>query len=112
MKDLWQSVEIFSSATSAIVIAVLACIAKQAHHGWKGARTFLRELIVCIFVGMILGWGLEGSGYSQGLQNAIIAGGSFSAGTLIDPLFKKLLALIDEFNLNWKWPGSNRKDDD
>lgn len=109
MKDFLQSFEIFSSVTSAIIIGILASIAKQAHHGWQGFWNFIRELIICIFVGMILGWGLEGSSYSQGLQYAIIAGGSFSAGTLIDPLFKKIISLINDFN--WKYLISNKKDD-
>lgn len=109
MKNFLQSFEIFSSVTSAIVIGILASIAKQAHHGWQGFWNFIRELVICCFVGMILGWGLEGSGYSQGLQYAIIAGGSFSAGTLIDPLFKKIISMINEFDLKWLW--FNRKND-
>lgn len=97
MKNIWDGFEIFNTAPWAICIAIIACIAKQAHHGWQGTKTFIRELIICIFMGMLLAWWLEGSGYPMGMQGAIIGGGAFAGGSLIDPLFRKAISMIE----NW-----------
>lgn len=98
MKDIYQGFEIFLSAPFAIAVSIVATIAKQAHHGWQGSKKFIRELIINIFVGMMLAWGMDGSGYPMGLQGAIIGGGAFAASTLIDPFLNKLVSLINEWH--------------
>lgn len=102
MKDWLQGFEIFSTTPYAIAIAIIACIAKQAYQGWQGAVVFIRKLIVCIFVGMMLAWCLEGTAYTDGIKGAIIGGGVFASDTIIDPLLRKIVSLINN------WHGSIR----
>lgn len=97
MKDWLQGFEIFSTTPYAIAVAIIACIAKQAFQGWQGFVAFVRKLIVCIFVGMILGWCLEGEPYTYEIKGAIIGGGAFASDTIIEPLLRKIVSLIN----NW-----------
>lgn len=105
MKDIWQSFEVFYDAPLPIALAIIACIARQAHHGWQGLRVLVRELIICMFMGMVISWSLDYTVFSDSVRAAIISGGSFASVTLIDPLLKKAISMIENWHGRMKGGG-------
>lgn len=94
MKDWLQGFEIFSNALLPTALAVAACIARQAHHGWQGVRVFVRELIICSFMGVVIFWGLDYADFPPTVDAAITSGGAFASLTIIDAVMDKLMDLI------------------
>ena len=98
MKDWLQGFEIFSNALFPTVLAIIACIARQAHHGWQGVRVFVRELIICSFMGVVIFWSLDYADFPPTVDAAITSGGAFASLTIIDAVMDKLVALIRDWH--------------
>lgn len=100
--EIFAGFEVFKNALLPIVLAIIACIARQAHHGWKGLAIFIRELIICMFMGMFISWSLDYTEFAPTVRAAIISGGAFASVTIIDPLLKKIVSLIENWHGNIK----------
>lgn len=110
IKDFIHGFEVFADVLLPLVISLCACLTRQAQYGWHGTRQFLREYVVCAFMGVLIFWGLDYVDLPPTVDAAIIGGCSFASMSLLDAITKKLTRVVRDFNV----PGSNsgsRRDD-
>lgn len=104
MKDYLEGFEIFLTAAFPTAIAIIACIARQAFHGWQGTSNFIRELILCIFFSVLTAWALDyfpENLLSSQVRGAIIGATGFSSVTLVNPFLNRLTKIISEWTFNF-----------
>lgn len=102
MKDIWQGFEVFSNALFPTVLAILSCIVRQAYYGWKGVRVFIRELIICSFMGIVIYWSLDYADFPETVDAAITSGGAFASLPIIDAMLTKVIDIIKSFGFRKK----------
>lgn len=102
--EIWAGFELCNKIIWPLCLSVAGCLARHAHHGWKGVRQFVRELILCCFFGIIIFWALDFVDYSEEVKAAIISGGSFASITLVDVILDKLTHIIRNIHI----PGLER----
>lgn len=107
MKDIFEGFDIFARAFLPFVLGFGACLARQAHHGWKGVRTFIRELTTCCFMGIVVFWGLDYYDLPQTVDAAITSGGAYAGMVLLDAITARCISIVREFNVPWT-PGHPR----
>lgn len=113
MKDIFEGFDIFARAFLPFVLGFGACLARQAHHGWQGVRTFIRELITCCFMGIVVFWGLDYYDLPQTVDAAITSGGAYAGMVLLDAITARCISIVRDFNvLPWSTSRPQEHTDD
>ena len=108
MKEYFEGFEVFGLSLLPMLLGAIACLVRQAQYGWRGARQFLRELVICCFMSVLVFWGLDYFTLAPTVQSALSTACAFSSMTLIEALTKKLTRVIRDYRV----PGvaENRSD--
>lgn len=99
MNDIFKDFEIFGMALLPFVLSIGACLTRQARHGWQGVRNFIKELIICSFMGIIIYWGLDYFNLPPTVDAAITSGCSYASLVLLDALTDKMASFVRGFHV-------------
>lgn len=94
MNEYLKGFEVLGLSLFPLAISLGACLARQAQYGWRGSKQFIREFIVCSFMGVIIFWGLDYVDLPLTVDAAITGGCSFASMSLLDALTNKLTRIV------------------
>lgn len=57
--DIFMGMEVFTGVILPFILGMAATVARTARYGWQGLTHFLTDAIVCVFVSVIVFWGLD-----------------------------------------------------
>lgn len=105
MTDYLQDFEVFGVAVLPLILGTVAALVRQAQYGWRGVGRFIRELVICCFMSVIIFWGLDYFALQPTVKCAISTGCSFASMTLIEALTAKITRVIRDYRV----PGVEEK---
>lgn len=90
---------LFAGAGVPLLLSLMASAVRFSRYGWRDWRHFFASLLMSIFVGQIVFWGLQYAGLDAQVEAAIVSISAYMGGSLLDALVYRVRHEIVEGTL-------------
>lgn len=92
--DILSGFEVFANVLLPIALSFGASLVRVAKYGWHGLKEYVKDFVICSFMGVIIFWSLDYVDLPPTVDAAITGGASYAGKELLEAFTEKAIALI------------------